>query len=234
MRCPTCQHENVADARFCGGCGTPLVAAPAVAGEDRRPSGWDLAASGMQSPPATDASANAPRREASWFHRLGAAIIDLIARSIISATVVVLAVILTPISFSEIEQVFISESSNESWQDLAGISVYSQGGYSLAYLVLGFVVTRVYEVAMWTRFQGTLGMLAVGVRVRTAADERVDLPRAIRRTLAKLVYSIPFGVGTVLWIVSAFTIGLSERRQALHDMMARTVVLRHDPAAETP
>lgn len=67
--------------------------------------------------------------------------------------------------------------------------------------------------------QATFGKALLGMKVTDADGERLTPLRSLARELAKIVSSIPMMIGFVL---AAFT----GRKQALHDMMASTVVVR--------
>jgi uncharacterized RDD family membrane protein YckC len=72
-------------------------------------------------------------------------------------------------------------------------------------------------------FQATLGKMAVGIKVARGDGRRITFWRAFGRYWAFLLIAIfTLGIGT---IVSAFTAGLSARKQALHDMLCDTLVV---------
>ena len=71
--------------------------------------------------------------------------------------------------------------------------------------------------------QASLGKMAVGIKVVRGNGERISFWRAFGRYVAFLLLSIlTLGVGA---LVSAFTSGLTERKQALHDMICDTLVV---------
>jgi uncharacterized RDD family membrane protein YckC len=73
------------------------------------------------------------------------------------------------------------------------------------------------ESSAW---QATLGKKALNLRVTDLNGARVTFNRATGRHFAKLITGlIPLGVGFML-------AGLTEKRQALHDMIASCLVLR--------
>ena len=87
---------------------------------------------------------------------------------------------------------------------------------SLAFLG-GWLYHAKMESSSW---QATLGKKALNLRVTDLYGARVSFARASGRHFAKLITSmIPLGVGFML-------AGLTERRQALHDMLAGCLVLR--------
>jgi len=66
--------------------------------------------------------------------------------------------------------------------------------------------------------QGTLGKMALRLKVVDLQGNRISFARASARHFAKLI-SLIFFIG---YIMAGFT----ERKQALHDMIAETRVLR--------
>jgi uncharacterized RDD family membrane protein YckC len=71
--------------------------------------------------------------------------------------------------------------------------------------------------------QATFGKAMLGLKVADGYGERVSLLRSIGREIAKLLSAIPILVG---FLIAAFT----ARKQALHDFVASTLVLRDGPA----
>lgn len=72
--------------------------------------------------------------------------------------------------------------------------------------------------------QGTLGKMICKIRVTDLNGERISLVKATGRFFGKYLSGFLLGVG---YIMAAFT----ERRQALHDKMAGTLVLEGRPAS---
>jgi uncharacterized RDD family membrane protein YckC len=73
------------------------------------------------------------------------------------------------------------------------------------------------ESSSW---QGTVGKRLLGLRVADLNGGRIDFGRANIRHLSKLL-AYP------IWFGSLFTIAYTFPKQALHDLVARTVVLRN-------
>ena len=67
--------------------------------------------------------------------------------------------------------------------------------------------------------QATLGKLAMGIRVTDMDNKRLDFGRATGRFFGKFVSMLTLCIG---FIMAAFT----DRKQALHDQIAKTLVLR--------
>lgn len=85
---------------------------------------------------------------------------------------------------------------------------------------LGFLGSWIYEALMLSSSrQATLGKMAVSLKVTDLAGNRLTFERATGRHFAKYISGMTFGIG---YIMVAFT----ARRQALHDMIAGTLVPR--------
>jgi uncharacterized RDD family membrane protein YckC len=96
---------------------------------------------------------------------------------------------------------------------LAGLAV-------LAFPVLGWLYCAAFESSAW---QGTPGKKAVGAVVVDVRGERLSFGRASARYAARyLTWLVPLGVG---WMMAGFT----EKKQALHDIIAGTLVIRRTP-----
>ena len=73
------------------------------------------------------------------------------------------------------------------------------------------------ESSSW---QATLGKKVLNLRVTDMAGARISFGKATGRHFAKLITGlIPLGIGFAM-------AGLTEKRQALHDMLASCLVLR--------
>ena len=70
-----------------------------------------------------------------------------------------------------------------------------------------------------SRFQGTLGKLAVQIKVTDLDGNRISFGRATGRHFGKIVSGMILMIG---YIMVAFT----ERKQGLHDIMAGCLVVR--------
>lgn len=110
---------------------------------------------------------------------------------------------------------------------MAGGEMFGAGS-SLALLLLsygiGFLVPLFYFAWMHaSASQASLGKMAVGIKVCRGTGERISFLRAFARYAAYFAIVVfSFGIGG---LVSALTTGLSQRRQALHDMVCDTLVV---------
>jgi uncharacterized RDD family membrane protein YckC len=93
---------------------------------------------------------------------------------------------------------------------------YSElGNASLLTTVVAWLYFAFCESSAW---QGTLGKLALGIRVTDMQGRRISVPRALGRYPAKFLSAIILFVGFMM-------AGWTQRKQALHDMICGTLVL---------
>lgn len=93
-------------------------------------------------------------------------------------------------------------------------------------IVVGFISGCMHIVINWlyyacmesSQFQGTLGKLALGIKVTDYHGNRISFGRATGRHFAKILSSCILMIG---FLMAAFT----EKKQALHDMIAGCLVV---------
>lgn len=87
-------------------------------------------------------------------------------------------------------------------------------------MVISTVVNLLYFVLMEASpKQGTLGKMALGITVTDTKGQRISFLRALGRFFAKYVSALTLFIG---YIMAGFT----EKKQALHDMIAGTLVMK--------
>jgi uncharacterized RDD family membrane protein YckC len=98
---------------------------------------------------------------------------------------------------------------------------YEPGAVMLLVLpLMAIVATWLYfSVMESSSWQATLGKKLMGLYVTDIEGQRLSLGRATWRTFAKYLSSITAGVGYLMC-------GFTEKKQALHDMVANCLVLR--------
>ena len=93
-------------------------------------------------------------------------------------------------------------------------------GVALVSMVISIVIGWLYEALQTSSsYQATLGKRAVGIVVTDSMGNRISFGRATGRHFAKIVSGIILMIG---YIMAGFT----EKKQALHDIMAETLVTR--------
>ncbi|MBK8365592.1 MAG: RDD family protein [Bacteroidetes bacterium] len=92
----------------------------------------------------------------------------------------------------------------------------SLAGYYIIILGLNLVYFAVMESSS---YQATFGKRALGLKVVDKNFERLTLGNALGRYLAKIPSALILGIGY-------FMAGWTEKKQALHDMIASTYVVK--------
>ena len=116
---------------------------------------------------------------------------------------------------SGIVEAIIGAIVRASGNDVTGTTW--RGG--LVTLVLGLI----YFGYLWSRNGQTLGYMALGMRLVRADGQPVSFVLGALRYL--LIY-LSFALCLIPAIISAFMIGLGGRKQAIHDLICGTLVLR--------
>ena len=92
--------------------------------------------------------------------------------------------------------------------------------FFLFYISFAFAATWLYYALLESSpEQGTLGKRILRLKVTDIEGRRIGFGRATGRFWARILSGIPFNIG---YIMAAF----SDRKQALHDMIAKTLVVR--------
>jgi uncharacterized RDD family membrane protein YckC len=207
VHCSSCGAATADGSAFCGSCGRPII-------------GYSVAQASAAAPAvgaAPDAAAVATRTYAGFWLRFVAYVIDGL---IVGAAVIVVAAI--AIGFLGTEG--IREAIDEMGRGMNQPNPVFPWGLFAAILVL--VIVSV--LAQWLYFagmessksQGTLGKMALGLVVTDMNGQPISFARASGRFFSKLITGlVPFAIG---YIMAGFT----EKKQALHDMIASCLVLR--------
>lgn len=99
------------------------------------------------------------------------------------------------------------------------IDVPDHGSYLAIYMMLYFILMEASPL------QGTLGKLALGLRVSTLHGNRISFLQSLIRTVIKTFVSFP------LLYIGVLMVAFTPRKQGLHDLVARTLVLRRERVA---
>jgi len=91
-----------------------------------------------------------------------------------------------------------------------------------SYLGFGFwklVLVFIYYGAMESsKYQASLGKIAMGIKVTGTKGERLDFSKALLRNLSKIISSAILGIGYLM-------VFFDDRNQALHDKIADALVV---------
>lgn len=210
MYCSRCGAAQADNATFCGACGQPLGAAlrPATSAP---PAGVVVQTA---VPPTIPNAVPIHSPYAGFWLRFVAYVIDgLMCGLVIGVFVLILIAIIgvgtlrgTGETFNDPETFFAAPAVIFLF---AAIGVLCVFGTWLYYALLESSV-----------HQGTLGKMALGLIVTDMEGKRVTFARASGRFFAKIITGlIPFFIG---YIMAGFT----QKKQALHDMIASCLVLK--------
>lgn len=93
--------------------------------------------------------------------------------------------------------------------------------------LVSFIIQILYFAIMESsKYQATLGKMALGIMVTDTDGMRISFGRALGRNLGKMISSLILMIG---YLMVAFT----SRKQGLHDLMAGTLVIRKTPGMGT-
>ncbi|MCW2927557.1 MAG: hypothetical protein JWM86_1525 [Thermoleophilia bacterium] len=163
---------------------------------------------------------------AGWWQRLGGSILDGI---IFLIPLVVVVGIIIGIAYSMDSSLLEDFGADPTYSDPYGYDSTSPGEDAWILGALGaYVLYLLAWDVLWirSRHMGRPGQILAGYRVvRLEGTQRLGLGRASARAAAKLCYNVP-SLGPLASLTSAFTIGLTEHKQGLHDLISGTVCVR--------
>jgi uncharacterized RDD family membrane protein YckC len=201
--CNKCGAQNTASAQFCSRCGTPMSPTPAVPTPGVPTPGAAPTAGSSYSPPAASYQAVAAAGYGGFWIRVVAAIIDA----------VILRVVVAPVGmiFGGLGLAGMMGGFPHRGLRLLG------GGVTVILLLFG---SWLYEAFMESSsYQATLGKMIFGMKVTDLNGNRISFERATGRHFAKWISTLIMCIGYIM-------VGLTERKQGLHDLMAGTLVRR--------
>jgi len=97
------------------------------------------------------------------------------------------------------------------------------GAVVIANLAFFLVAILYWPLMECSERQATIGKQLLGIQVTDANGARLTFVRSLLRNLAKIISSLPFGLG---FLLAAFT----ARKQALHDMITKCLMVRAGPS----
>ena len=104
-----------------------------------------------------------------------------------------------------------------------GLPVYQRVDYNAFGMVIVVLLLWLYFALLESsRLQATLGKLALAIKVTTLDGHRIGFGRATLRTVGKYLSAVILMIGFIM-------AGFTRRRQALHDLIAGTLVVDRSP-----
>lgn len=226
MYCSRCGASLLDGSTFCAACGTstgilppPGAANPPVAPAASTPSAAYPPGGAMAMPPVATAPGATPIvyapqvPYAGFWLRAVAYLLDVILVSIVTVPVVIALVVVTGLPQ------WAKTMSDENSQDPAAfIPLFTFIALLIVIMLCGlWLYYSLTESSVW---QGTVGKKAMGLMVTDLDGRRVSFGRATGRFFSRLITGLmPLLIGYIL-------AGITAKKQALHDMIAGTLVLR--------
>ena len=207
MFCSRCGLRVEEGNRFCQACGQEVGAAVTAA---------PAAASALPPPIAVSARASAPLPYAGFWERVAAYLIDGVILGIPFGLVVLVLIFM----FGGFGMMLHRNSGGHPTDPRAALLAPFFMAFFLGWLVF-MILQWLYFAGMESSArQATFGKSVMSLRVTNAEGQRISFGHATGRFFAKIVSGmVPLAIG---YIMAAFT----ERKQALHDLIAGTLVLR--------
>jgi len=205
MYCFKCGAELDEAANFCLKCGARVGQSATSQAASLEPPPLPPAAA-VSPPPltATSATTSEVGRYAGFWRRVAAAVIDGFVQMGASIALVVLVV------------AAVGSFDAAMDEDAFG------GLYYLFSWLVGWLYYALMHSSSW---QATVGKRALGIKVTSLSGERIGFGRATGRFFATFLSAIILGIG---YLMAAFT----ARKQALHDMIAGTLVVSRNTTPE--
>jgi len=152
---------------------------------------------------------------AGFWLRLVALIIDGIIIGVAQSLIIVPLLAAIGLSFASGAQDMDLSDPGQAAGLVASIAALLGG-----YWILAMCIQILYFSFMESsKFQGTIGKIALGLIVTDLNGNKLDFTKAFVRNLCKLISNVTMLIG---YIMAGFT----EKRQALHDMIAGTLVVK--------
>lgn len=207
MFCSQCGTSLSDAAAFCSACGQPVpgvgvagVPSPVVA-----PTAAPVAV-----PVAAYAAARAPVAYAGFWLRFVALIIDSIVMSIAGGIVI----------FPFVATMGLRRFSRGAM--MRPEDMFPVVGMIFRFILISAILKWLYYAVLESSsWQGTLGKMVLGLQVTDLDGHRISFGRATGRTFGKIISAM------ILWI-GFIMAGFTEKKQALHDMMAGCLVIKKE------
>lgn len=204
--CPHCGHMNDAQAAYCAKCGAAQPTGPAQAANSGTPA--------VAAAPAYGTGYSAPVTRAigygGFWIRLVAFIIDI----------VLLRIAMIPFALLFFGRFMLFGMMGPHRGPMAPDEILPLVGAGLKLVLIQMCAWWLYEALLTSSSkQATVGKMIFGLKVTDTQGQRISFARASGRHFGKYVSGLILMIG---YIIAAF----SARKQALHDMMADTLVLK--------
>ncbi len=158
---------------------------------------------------------------AGFWLRFVAAIIDGLILGVVNW--IILAPILAAIGLSAAGGFPFSGLTNPDELDVAAMVASITAMFGIAWVIQKVVDLLYHSLLESSKFQGSFGKVALGIIVTDTNGGKLDLTKALVRNICKFISSMILFIG---YIMAGFT----EKKQALHDVIAGTLVVKKPSA----
>jgi uncharacterized RDD family membrane protein YckC len=204
--CNQCGSQNSSAAQFCSICGAPLANALPASNPLGVPDATLVAppqAQYLQAGNEVQTPVGGQRAYGGFWIRFVAAVIDGI----------IVQAVVTPVVFIVGLMIGVAGAVATTGRGPGIIAIWIGA-------VFGLFASWLYEAAMESSSkQATLGKMVLGMKVTDLQGNRISFARATARHFCKYISAMIMFIG---YIMAGFT----DRKQALHDMIAGTLVRR--------
>jgi uncharacterized RDD family membrane protein YckC len=211
MHCSSCGAVVAEGTAFCRSCGRPIAGFNIAPSTAFSPAGSAIAASGI-------GAAQIPNYAGFWL-RFVAAIIDGVILGIPTS-------ILGFALFAGVFATALPELMHSQDPMPFFISILPRVLFFMAlYVLASWLYWGLMESSTW---QATLGKKALGLYVTDLTGNRVSFGNASGRFFAGRGISFVPSIGGLYYLVDCIMAGCTEKKQALHDVIASCLVMRNN------
>ena len=214
MFCSKCGARLTEGTAFCSVCGTPVSGPPLAASVPTAYASPVMVPAGVAPAyPVAPVAVTLPSPYAGFWLRVVAHLIDGIVLGVIFGVLFLIGLAFVGIGSMETMVRGMHNGDGEPPVALVLMLIFV--------FFLSIVASWIYSAYLESSpNQGTLGKMALGLIVTDLQGRRISFGHATGRFFAKIITGlIPLGIGYMM-------AGFTEKKQALHDMIAATLVLR--------
>lgn len=207
MFCRECGNEIPANAEYCISCGFRPMKSNHYCnwcGTQTRPNQELCVSCGHMLSRETKVNYSSRSQYAGFWMRFVAYLIDGIIMLVPAAMIISSIVFFQAIFFYD---AFLYDNLGWFWED---------GIYYLLGILMNLFYFGIFHATKW---QATPGKRILNLKVVDESGNRLSFGRSMLRSLATYISTIPLYIGCIL-------AGITERKQALHDIIVKTYVVK--------
>ncbi len=155
------------------------------------------------------------KENAGFWLRFVAYVIDYIIIWVVQAFIAIPILGMVGISFAKNMDSMNSMNEGEIFGMIAGVVAAA----AATALLTTILVVLYFTLMESSKYQATVGKLALGLIVTDENGGKLDVVKALIRNLSKIISSMILMIGYLM-------IGFTEKKQGLHDIIAKTLVVK--------